>query len=135
MPLRNFVDATTLIQQAIDDVFKAGGGRVVIGRGFYPVKGLRLRSRVTLYLECGAVLQASRIAKDFDILGSDQVEKVDPAAYAKGRALLWTPPRGAAERTNPRRHIMDPLLSFQRADREPCIFVQKKIKYTNWLCS
>ena len=115
MPLRNFVDATTLIQQAIDEVFKAGGGRVVIGRGFYPIKGLRLRSRVTLYLESGAVLQASRIAKDFDILGEDQVEKVDPAAYAKGRALLWTPPRGAAERTNPRRHIMDPLSPWNDA--------------------
>lgn len=115
VPLRRYDDATKDIQQAIDEVFKAGGGRVVIGRGFYPIKGLRLRSRVTLYLESGAVLQASRIAKDFDILGTDQVERVDAMAYAKGRVLLWTPPRGAVERFSPRRHISDPLSPWNDA--------------------
>ena len=71
-----FNDATKHIQNAVDEVFKSGGGRVVVGRGFYPVKGLRLRSHVTLYLKSGAVLQASRNSEDFDILGKDTVEPI-----------------------------------------------------------
>ena len=106
---RDFNDATERIQAAIDDVFTHGGGRVVVGRGFYPIKGMRLRSGVTLYLESGAVLQASRDSSDFDILGKDGVEPVCAEAYAKGRTHTWTPPRGAAERTSPRPHGGDAL--------------------------
>lgn len=113
--LRKFNDATPLLQGAIDDVFRSGGGRVNVGRGFYPVKGLRLRSGVTLYLENGAVLQASRESADFDILGKDRVEPVDPAAYAEGRRSVWTPPRGAAERTCARPHIGNVLSPWHDA--------------------
>ena len=66
--IRVIDDATPLLQNAIDEVFRLGGGRVVVGSGFYSIKGIRLRSRVTLHLERGAVLQASRNAADFDIL-------------------------------------------------------------------
>ena len=114
-PIWRFNDATPLIQGAIDEVFKSGGGRVVVGRGFYPIKGLRLRSRVTLHLESGAVLQASRNAADFDILGKDRVEPVSPEAYAHGRSLAITGPRGAAERLNPRPHLDDPFSTWNDA--------------------
>ena len=114
-PIWRFNDATPLIQKAIDEVFKSGGGRVVVGRGFYPIKGLRLRSRVTLHLESGAVLQASRNAADFDILGKDRVEPVSPEAYAHGRSLAITGPRGAAERLNPRPHLDDPFSTWNDA--------------------
>ena len=108
-PLRDFNDATQLIQAAIDEVFRAGGGRVDVGKGFYPIKGIRLRSGVTLHLESGAVLQASRDSADFDILGRDAVEPVGAEDYRRGRARLWTPPRGEDERTSPRLHISDPF--------------------------
>ena len=108
-PLRDFNDATQPIQAAIDEVFRAGGGRVDIGRGFYPIGGIRLRSGVTLHLESGAVLQASRDPSDFDILGRDAVEPVDAEDYRRGRARVWTPPRGADEQKSPRLHIGDPF--------------------------
>ena len=114
-PIRRFGDATPLIQGAIDEVFKSGGGRVVVGRGFYPIKGLRLRSRVTLHLESGAVLQASRNAEDFDILGRDRIEPVPQEAYAHGRSLAITGPRGKAERLNPRPHLDDPFSTWNDA--------------------
>jgi hypothetical protein len=114
-PLRQFNDATRLIQIAIDEVFKAGGGRVDIGRGFYPIGGIRLRSGVTLYLERGAVLQASRDSADFEILGRDRVEPVDAEAYRRGRMRVWTPPRGKDERKSPRLHINDPFSPWHDA--------------------
>ena len=113
--LVNFTNATELIQKAIDDVFLAGGGRVVVGRGFYPIKGLRLRSRVTLYLESGAVLQGSRNPADFDILGADVVEPVAAESYRIARTLRWTPARGELEKTAPRRHICEALSPWNDA--------------------
>ena len=113
--LRNFDEATRLIQAAIDEVFKAGGGRVDVGRGFYPIRGIRLRSGVTLRLESGAVLQASRDSADFDILGRDSVEPVDAEAYRRGRGRGWTPPRGKDERRSPRLHSGDPFSPWHDA--------------------
>ena len=97
MACRTFTNATELIQGSVDDVFRAGGGRVVVGKGFYPVRGLRLRSGVTLYLESGAVLQASRNSADFDILGRDEVEPVSGVAEASND--VWVKPTGNTRRT------------------------------------
>ena len=94
---RTWTNATEKIQKAIDDVFRVGGGRVVVGRGFYPVKGLRLRSRVTLYLESGAVLQASRSPEDFNILAHDAVEPVPGAV--EGAKDVWVRPQHGRPRT------------------------------------
>ena len=113
--MRVIDDATPLLQNAIDEVFRLGGGRVVVGRGFYSIKGLRLRSRVTLYLERGAILQASRNAADFDILGKDAVEPIPAEEYERGRSRRWSPPRGELERTSPRLHISDPLSPWNDA--------------------
>lgn len=62
---REFTNATELIQRALDDVWNGGGGTVRIAKGFYPIRGLRMRSNTTLYLESGAVLSASRRSGDF----------------------------------------------------------------------
>lgn len=69
-------DATAAIQSEIDRAFKAGGGTVVVGRGDWNVKSLRLRSRVTLYLESGATIRGSRNPEDYFILDDDTVEPV-----------------------------------------------------------
>ena len=89
-PWRNFTNATELIQGAIDDAFRAGGGTVRVAKGSYPIRGLRLRSGVTLYLESGAALLASRDSADFRILEKDAVEPWDAAFEAS--KMVWQPP-------------------------------------------
>lgn len=49
--------ATARLQQEIDDAAARGGGRVVVPAGVHRTGALRLRSRVELHLEAGAVLQ------------------------------------------------------------------------------
>ena len=72
-------DSTETIQEAIDRCFKAGGGVVRLMRGDWLTGGLRLRSRVTLYLESGARLVGVRDVSRYSILAADKVEPVDPA--------------------------------------------------------
>ena len=82
-------DATTAIQRALDDVFLAGGGTVVIEPGIHCVRGLRVRSNTTLHLRSGAVLEASRDPEDFDVLANDALEPVPPEDFAPG--VVWQP--------------------------------------------
>ncbi len=71
-------DATVRIQRAIDDCFLAGGGEVCIAAGEHHVRCIRLRSNVTLHLESGARLLASRNPADYDgIIVRDKVEPFD----------------------------------------------------------
>src|SRR5690625_7880317 len=49
--------ATSRLQQKIDDVAARGGGRVMVRAGVHRTGALRLRSRVELHLEAGAVLR------------------------------------------------------------------------------
>ena len=71
-------DSTARIQRAIDDCFRAGGGVVRIGAGEHAVKSIRLRSNMTLLLESGARLIASRDPADYDgIIQRDEVEPFD----------------------------------------------------------
>ncbi len=65
---------TDQIQAAIDHCFLKGGGEVQVPRGLYRTGGVRLRSRVTLHLLEGAVLEASRDWRDYDILDRDTIE-------------------------------------------------------------
>ena len=87
--MRTFTNATELIQGAIDDAFRAGGGTVRVAPGLYSIRGIRLRGGVTLHLEAGAVLAASRVSSDFDILEDDALEPVDPSAGAEEKEALW----------------------------------------------
>jgi len=52
-------DNAAAIQRAIDTVAESGGGTVLVPAGRFVTGPLRLRSRITLHLEPGAVLQAS----------------------------------------------------------------------------
>ena len=72
-------DATRRIQESIDKVWGAGGGRVSIKAGSYEVKGMRLRSGVELHLEAGATLLASRDPADYFILAADRLEPLPQA--------------------------------------------------------
>jgi len=56
---------TRAIQEALDACSRAGGGTVRIPPGTYLTQPLRLHSNLTLLLEAGAVLQATREPRDF----------------------------------------------------------------------
>ncbi len=77
-------DATAAIQGEIDRAFTAGGGTVVLGKGEWKVGSLRVRSRVTLYLEAGATICGSRDPDDYFILDADQIEPVSRAVIKYG---------------------------------------------------
>jgi len=66
------------IQKAIDSCFLNGGGEIIIPTGVYRIKGLRLRSNVTLHLMEYAMLVGSRNKDDYFILDNDKIEPVDP---------------------------------------------------------
>ena len=83
-------DATARIQRAIDDCFRAGGGIVRIAAGEHHVKAVRLRSNVTLHLESGARIVASRDPADYDgLIVRDEVEPFDESLLdAKDRLSI-----------------------------------------------
>jgi hypothetical protein len=58
-------DNASAIQRAIDKVAESGGGTVFVPSGRFVTGPLRLRSRITLHLEPGAVLQASPRLEDY----------------------------------------------------------------------
>lgn len=77
-------DETAAIQRRIDDCFRAGGGRVSIAPGVHRIGGIRLRSRVELHLESGAVLQASREPGAFDdVMRGDRLEPVEETFFTE----------------------------------------------------
>jgi len=57
---------TRALQDAIDDVFRAGGGIVYVPPGTFLTGGLELKSRVTLYLEAGSVILGSPSIGDYE---------------------------------------------------------------------
>ena len=57
---------TEAVQQAMDACAKAGGGTVYFAAGTYLCGSLHLRSHVTLYLDNGATILASKEDADFD---------------------------------------------------------------------
>ena len=70
-------DITADLQGRIDAAFRSGGGTVTIDRGEWRIRGIRLRSNVTLRLSAGAVVRASRDMDDFDVLSKDVVEPLN----------------------------------------------------------
>lgn len=69
---------TAVVQQAIDECFRSGGGTVRLSKGDWRIGGIRIRSNVTLYLESGCRLVGSRNIEDYYILEEDTVEPVNP---------------------------------------------------------
>ena len=87
---RGEMDITADLQGRIDAAFRAGGGTVTVGRGEWKIRGIRLRSNVTLHLAAGAVVRASRDMDDFEVLAKDTVEPLSEVEKAPGPA--WLPP-------------------------------------------
>ena len=102
-------DATTSIQRALDDCFRAGGGTVRLEPGTHRVRGLRVRSGTTLLLRSGAVLEASRAPEDFDVLANDALEPVPAEAFAPG--VVWAP----AWKRKTHDHILKPASRWNNA--------------------
>lgn len=85
----DFVDEA--IQNAIDYCFRQGGGEVQIPAGRYRIRGIRVRSNVTLHLLENAVLEGSRNPQDYFILKNDTVE---PVPESELNESSWEPVRG-----------------------------------------
>ncbi|MBQ9112934.1 MAG: right-handed parallel beta-helix repeat-containing protein [Clostridia bacterium] len=79
-------DHTSAIQNAIDDCFRSGGGRVTVEDGEYHIKGIRLRSNVTLFLKGGVRLIATRDIEAYNILAEDTLE---PLPECEKTDVLW----------------------------------------------
>lgn len=75
-------DQTVAIQSAIDALAAAGGGRVVLEAGEHPCGALRLRDRIGLHFEVGAVL---RLTPDYDALSGNVVSVI---AEGSDRGLI-----------------------------------------------
>jgi polygalacturonase len=75
---------TRYLQKAIDHAFEAGGGAVSMPPGIFLTGGLVLRSRVTLYLQAGAVLRGSTDVNDYEYHAGPPQE-----GDANGRHLIF----------------------------------------------
>lgn len=62
------------LQNAIDECFLAGGGKVVIENGKYTIGSVRVRSNVTLYLKSGVKIKATRNPDDYFGWKNDKIE-------------------------------------------------------------
>ena len=77
---------TAAIQAALDACAAAGGGTVLVPAGTYHTGTLRLRDRVTLHLENGAVLKGSAAIADYpEVVGSF----VDAVGQKRSRCLIF----------------------------------------------
>jgi hypothetical protein len=65
---------TQQLQQAVDAIYKKGGGRLVLSKGIYLTGGLMLRSGVELHLEEGATLLGSTNPYDYQQISVSHTE-------------------------------------------------------------
>lgn len=73
--------STTAFQQAVDDCHAHGGGTVVVPAGSYLCTTVMLKDNVTLHLEAGATVYASRRVADYAGLGHTVGAADTEAAY------------------------------------------------------
>jgi hypothetical protein len=73
---------TGSLQRAIDAASRAGGGTVVLPPGQYFSGGVYLKSNVTLWLDAGATLLASRDPADYRQPGDDDATQLSPVLIA-----------------------------------------------------
>jgi polygalacturonase len=82
-------DARPAILKAIDDASKAGGGKVVLGKGVWFSKGpIVLKSRIELHLEDGATLLFSPKASDYLPVVKTRWEGTEVMSYSP---LIYAP--------------------------------------------
>src|SRR5688572_14699223 len=78
-------DSTTLnstaIQNAIDDCYKTGGGKVIFPAGKYLSGTIVLKDNVTIYLQKGAVILGSTNVEDY--------QNMDPFKDGLGADVGW----------------------------------------------
>ncbi len=74
---------TKVLQKAIDEVSKAGGGRVVLSGGTFLVTPFEIKSGVDLHIEADAILLASPDLADYP--ERTDVRHYDSAAMPRGR--------------------------------------------------
>ena len=79
---------TAKIQAAIDCCYKNGGGKVIIPAGSFCTGGIRIRSGITLYLQSGARLIASKDPNDYMGILRDEIE---PVLNKDITNTLWQP--------------------------------------------
>ena len=82
---------TTAINRAIDAANAAGGGTVFFPAGTYVSGSIHLKSNVTLYLDSGAVIQASADPEAYDPAEPNpSIEKYQDYGHSHWRnSLLW----------------------------------------------
>ncbi len=78
------------INKAIDAAAAAGGGTVVFPAGTYVTGSIRLRSNITLQLEPGSVLEASRDAAAYDAAEPTEWDKFQDFGHSHfHNSLIW----------------------------------------------
>jgi len=84
IPADGLTLCTRQLQDAVDYIYKKGGGRLVLTAGTYLTGGLMLRSGVELHLEQGATLLGSTNPYDYQIIdvGSTADKRNDNASMA-----------------------------------------------------
>ncbi len=112
------VFAQPIIQQAIDDAHKAGGGIVYVPYGIYKVKeNLSLKSNTKLYLAPGSVLKAVTDREKYDLKTTIDpllvIEADDVTLYGRGEIdgsgfELMNPDKGFCTQSiqHPRRRVI-----------------------------
>ena len=87
-------DGTTLnsraINQAIDTITSKGGGTLFFPAGVYLSGSIRLKSNITLYLDQGAVIEASSNVSDYDTAEPNQWAQYQDYGHSHWHnSLIW----------------------------------------------
>ncbi len=78
------------INQAIDTIASKGGGTLVFPAGTYLSGSIRLQSNITLYLDQGAVIEASPHVSDYDKAEPNQWEQYQDYGHSHWHnSLIW----------------------------------------------
>lgn len=84
---------TKYFQDAIDYCYNNGGGTVFVPKGKYLIGGIRLRSNITLQLDDGAEIYASKNLDDYQIVYNDKIcpipENFLPKSNIAPNRIVW----------------------------------------------
>ena len=69
---------TDKIQAAVDAAFLAGGGEVVVPKGFFKTGTIKLRSNITFRMLSGAFISGSDNLEDYTHFLDDKLEPINP---------------------------------------------------------
>lgn len=69
---------TDKIQAAVDAAFLAGGGEVIVPKGFFKTGTIKLRSNITFRMLSGAIISGSDNLDDYTHFLDDKLEPINP---------------------------------------------------------